>query len=424
MVELIINSVKQVSERKLCVGCGVCASICPYGAVKIVKDDENGIYKSVVSDTCKQCGLCVEVCFGIGEHLKLSLKTFGKDHEDPTLGTFLNCYVGYACDYRIRWGSTSGGIVTALLLHLLKEGIIDGALVTRMDERKPLEPKSFIAKTESDIVSASGSKYCPVSIGVALKDMMQEAGHFAVVGLPCHIYGIKKAEKIYPKLAEKISFHIGLFCGGTANFLMTEYLLKRLKIKKEEVIRINYRGMGWPGNTLVKLRGVRHSDKRDKVIFPFPFIIKSLFQPYRCVLCAEGFNKFADVSCGDAWLPEYRCDNRGTSIIITRNDIGEQVIRSAYEKGRIQIESIECVKVKQAQRSLIRHKTNNREAHFQLLRTLGKPLPVYNNMTVGIPRPTLANYIHCALLYLLRLAASKPSLWILLGAISKGFEAS
>jgi len=169
---------------------------------------------------------------------------------------------------------------------------------------------------------------------------------------------------------------------------------------------------------LIELKGI-HENKRNKLLLPYPEYwdaFSSLFLPYKCTLCADGFNKFADVSCGDAWLPEYQSDNLGTSLIITRNKIGEQLINDAHEKEWIQIENIDCVRVKQAQKSMIRFKTHNLRTRFQLLRTLGKPLPVYNNVNAEIPPLPLTNYMHCALFYLLRLIASKRYLWNLLDA--------
>ena len=101
---------------------------------------------------------------------------------------------------------------------------------------------------------------------------------------------------------------------------------------------------------LIELKGIGN-DKRDKLHLPYPHYwegLSSFFLTYRCTLCDDGFNKFADVSCGDAWLPEYRMDKLGTSIIITRNEIGEQFIYGALENGRIQLNNIDCKRVKQS----------------------------------------------------------------------------
>lgn len=410
---MVTNTVEQVAEMGLCVGCGVCRSVCPLGAVKIVRDQKKGIYKPVVSQKCNECGLCVETCFGLGINEKMGLNIFGENQKDTVLGTCSNCYVGYAHNHRIRYNSASGGIVTALLLHILEEKLVNGVLVTKMNERRPLEPMPFIARNKSEIISAAGSKYCPVPVGVALKTIMQEDGHFAVVGLPCHIYGIRKARKIYPDLAEKIVFHIGIFCGGMQSFLATEYLLRRLKVRREEVMQIAYRGEGWPGKMVIELKGTTN-DSREKMFLPYPHYWKyfgSFFLPCGCALCTDGFNAFADISCGDAWLPEYQNDNLGTSLIITRNRIGEQIVNDACGKGRIHITKIECEKVKQAQKSMIQLKTQHQVASFQLFRALGKSVPTYHSTNVEMRRPTLGAYLRCFLLYILGFIASKRSLW-------------
>jgi heterodisulfide reductase subunit A len=45
-------------DESLCVGCNVCAVVCPFGAVK---KDENGIAK-INEDLCKGCGICAARC--------------------------------------------------------------------------------------------------------------------------------------------------------------------------------------------------------------------------------------------------------------------------------------------------------------------------------------------------------------------------
>jgi len=400
----------------LCIGCGTCFSICPYSAVSIVKDDKNSTYKPIISESCKECRLCVEACFGIGVDPKLSLEIFDKGFEGPFLGTFRNCYVGHACDHEIRYNSASGGIVTALLLYMLEEKLVDGVLVTKMDQKRPLDPKPFIAKTASEVISAARSKYCPLPANVALKAIMKENGRYAVVGLPCHIYGIRKAESIYPDLANKILFHIGIFCGGTPNFLATEYLLRRLRVRKEEITNMEYRGEGWPGKMLIELKGTNENE-RNRLLLPYPDYwrgLSSFFLPYRCILCADGLNKFADISCGDAWLPEYQSNNLGLSLIMTRNEIGEGLVSGAREKRRVQLETVEFSRIKQAEKSMILFKTVNLRARTRLLKTLGKPLPACDNTDTKVLQPKLTNYLGSVLFFLLRFVALNRSMWNLL----------
>lgn len=412
---MIINSIKQVVELGLCVGCGTCVSICPFRAVKIVKDNKKGIYKPVLNEKCIRCGICLETCYGIELNPKLSMSLINES-KNSVIGTYSNCYVGYSSDNEIRYSSASGGIVSALLLFALEEKMVDGVLVSKMDEKNPLEPKPFIAKTKSDVISAARSKYCPIPVNIMLKILMQENGHYAVIGLPCHIYGIKKAESIYPEFRDKILFHIGIFCGGMPNFLATEYLLKKFKLRKEEIKKIEYRGEGWPGMMLIELKG-KHDDKRDKLLIPYPNYwegLSSFFLPYRCTLCDDGFNKFADVSCGDAWLPEYQGDKLGTSIIITRNEIGEQLINEALKNGKIQLANIDCKRVKQSQKPMIQFKTQNIRIRFQLLRTLRKPLPLFHRINIKTSQLGISIYFRCVFFYLFWFMASKRYMWFLL----------
>src|SRR5690606_8382981 len=112
----------------------------------------------------------------------LNMRVFGREPDDPLLGNYEACYVGHSMDDKIRYDSSSGGMITQILLYLLEEGLIDGALVTRMNPERPLEPEPFIARTPEDIIEARGSKYCPVPANVALREIIEEPGRYAVVG--------------------------------------------------------------------------------------------------------------------------------------------------------------------------------------------------------------------------------------------------
>jgi coenzyme F420 hydrogenase subunit beta len=408
------KNVQTVIKNGLCIGCGVCYAICPSQAINLSLDKEKGVYQSHVTDKCSNCGLCLQVCFGKGISIDSTKNNFLHTLTDPILGTYTNCYSGYALDSTLRYNSSSGGVVTALLLFALEQKIIDGVLITKMSEKTALEPQPFIARTPSEVLSAAQSKYCPVPLGVALKTLMSEKGRFAVVGLPCQLYGIKKAEHIYPHLKEKILLHIGLFCGGSPSFLATEFLIRKLCIPFGNVKKIEYRSHGQPSMMSIHVKNSSGNTKQFRT--PYTGLwssVVSLFLQYRCRLCTDAFNAFCDISCGDAWLPEYKRDELCTSLMITRTKFADQLVHSANQQKSIKLNNIEPEKIKKAQSPLIVLKGSSLLVRTRLLKTLRKPL--VNNNSIGYKsRITFPGCVTSIVFYGLSVIASKRYLWPLL----------
>lgn len=309
----------------LCTGCGTCTALCPTQALEMRVNEKKGVYEPVLTGECNECGICLRVCPGLGvDFRKLNMEIFGREPEDILLGNYEACYVAHSTDEKLRYDSSSGGMVTQVLLYLLEEGLIDGALVTRMNPEKPLEPEPFIARTSEEIIEARGSKYCPVPANVALREIIDVPGRYAVVGLPCHIQGIRKAELLNRKLRERIVYHLGILCNNTPNFKATEFLLKHINLKKEEIKKINYRGKGWPGFLSIKTknRDIKFLPKLEYWDSGFGQFFCSVI----CKLCIDHFCKFSDASFGDYWVETRK--NDGLSLVIMRKKNLMKIISS------------------------------------------------------------------------------------------------
>lgn len=375
------RTVGQVVEKKLCTGCGTCVSMCPKKAVSLFIEKKSPVYVAKVDNAvCVNCGLCLKVCPGYAvDFAQLNRKFLGKDLPADRLGillgNYLKCYNGFASDAHVRYDSSSGGLVTQLLLFALDEGIIDGVLVTRMSKDNPLESEPFIARTKKEIIEASKSKYCPVPANIALREILEKDGKYAVVGLPCHIQGIRKAEFVNKTLRARIVLHLGIFCSHTDNFYQTDYLLKRWNIKRSDVHRIDFRGKGWPGLSSIRLKSGNELN--------YPYLdwtaIHELyfFSPPRCFVCYDHTSELADVSFGDAWLPEFSNDKIGQSVVISRTMAGEMLLLKAKASKKVKLNEVSALKVAVSQ-GMVRFKKPGFFSRSIIFRLIGKEIPTYS----------------------------------------------
>jgi len=332
---------KNIGEiRDLCTGCGTCAAMCPREIIEMNVNRKKGIYEPIIVGECDECGVCIKVCPGVSvDFRELNREIFGYEGEDMLLGNHEACYVAHSTDEKLRYNASSGGMVTQILIHLIDKGIVDGALVTHMNPEKPLEPEPFIARTPEDIIEAAGSKYCPVPANIALREILREPGKYAVVGLPCHIQGIRKAEMINRKLRERIVYHLGIVCNHTPSFMATEFLLEKLGVSKNEVKSIKYRGEGWPGSLKIE------TTTGQILLLPeyWGSGFGQLFIPPRCRSCSDHMAELSDMSFADPWLREFEGENIGKTLIVLRKDI--KILDDLKKEGLCNLEPIEAEKV-------------------------------------------------------------------------------
>jgi coenzyme F420 hydrogenase subunit beta len=403
-------NISKVVRNDLCTGCGTCVAICPNEAIKIEINEKKGTYVPKINEVkCNNCSLCYEVCPGHEVDFKeLNETIFGEEPMDIMIGNFLNCYIGHSANFNIRYNSSSGGLVTHLLIFALEEGIIDGALVTRMRKDNPLKPEPFIARTKEEIIEASGSKYCPVPANIMIKEILEsrEGEKFAIVGLPCHIHGVRKAEQINKGLKNKIVLHFGLFCSKCPNFWATNYLLRNFRLNKEDILSFSYRTKGYPGSMHIQLKNGKQFHVNFWDYYDTSF--GQFFTPPRCRLCIDFTCELADISFGDAFFEEAaRQDKIGTGFVISRTEKGEKFLRSVPD---IKIDPID-VKIFDNSRdfNLIFKKSNlNVRGLF-----LHKPIPTYNRMLINDFHISLYNALFI-LIYKIGYFIASKQLWELL----------
>jgi coenzyme F420 hydrogenase subunit beta len=411
------NTVSGVINSGLCCGCGTCYALCPSQAINIQYNSLTGIYSPQISlGLCSNCGVCLKVCPGVEVNYRLlEKKYFGENRSNELIGVYRDCYTGYSCDNKLRFNSSSGGLITELLKVALETRLIAFSCITKAEVNsinKEIEIKPFLADSGEGVYKGIGSKYAPVPLNIAIKDILEKDGAYGIVGLPCHIHGIRKAQNLFPVLKKRIVFCIGLFCAKNIKLAGTYYLMKKLGIDLSEVKSLSYRGNGWPGGLTVEFLDGRNFFVNSENYYTSDF---GAFIMPRCILCCDHSNELADLSCGDAWQKKFD-DSLGTSVLLVRSSIGEKLVRHAISSKRIKLENTNPNEILVAQ-DMFDNKKRHITAAFKLWKILNKPLPQYTG--IRFVSPGMSSYFLVVSTLIKNVLSSREKLWPLLRLFCK-----
>lgn len=377
------------TNKDLCARCGMCVGVCPEYC--FIFDDENYPQRvtskctCATSAMCAACELCKNVCPGESFDVEFfSQKLFGKPYSlKNELGFFSNAYVGYATDKNLRLTATSGGVITAILICLLNEKWINGAIVTGFNYDHPEISEPIIARTKDELLKSVQSKYTVIPLNRIFRRLKKMEGKFALVGLPCHIQAFRKLSEVVPSLAEKVTLVIGLYCGRTMVQKATLSLINMLGVPLAKVKEIQYRGGRWPGEFRLFTRdGTCYSCHRDI----FMYLVR-LYSPKRCMTCIDYSNEFSDISVADAWTKEKGVWKYpgGQSIIIERTNVGRKALQLSQRKSYIKIQKIEREEAIKTHESSSNLRKKGAIIRITKLQREGKKYPDY-----GILLPTVS----------------------------------
>jgi coenzyme F420-reducing hydrogenase beta subunit len=83
---------------------------------------------------------------------------------------------------------------------------------------------------------------------------------------------------------------------------------------------------------------------------------EGMFKNVACEYCDDVLAECADVAIGDAWLPEYVTDPRGTNVVVTRDSVIDSIIQEGAERGSLALDPADVSAVVQSQASGLRHR--------------------------------------------------------------------
>ncbi len=323
------KNIQIVVANELCFGCGTCNEVCPSKAIRMEFGSMGRLLPVVDDSLCTQCGLCSKLCPGIDITGALSEKI-----EATLLGDTQEVLMGRSADEETFNNSQSGGATTETLVFLFDEGKIDAALVVSQVNHVA---KYRVVTSKQELLECQTSQYTPVDLISGLP-LVKEFEHVAVVGTPCHIEGIVKLKKQFPKKYSNIDYMLGLICAGTQSQLVVDVVKavgeSRIgSITDEEQIKwrqkkySNYKRadiaiVASDGSVRMLDNNIRHTSKQY------------LTTP-RCKLCFDKMNLYADIVYGDAWGVSGEDIKNGSNVIICRTEKGQKLISEMVSKGRL-----------------------------------------------------------------------------------------
>lgn len=403
-----------VVENGLCIGCGLCAALCPTGSLTM-QWNLNGEYNPKETKPCTiACGLCLRICpfadtgedeDSIGKGLYGGVP--GIDHR-PETGYYLAVYRGYS--ERYRPASSSGGVATWILDSLLAAGVVDH-IVCVVPTGDPERLFAFqVFETREDVRSGAGSAYYPVELSAVVRHILETPGRYAVTGLPCFIKAIRLAQQRNATLRERVVVCVGLTCGQLKSRHFTDYIASLAGVTGK-VTGVCYRGKSPDQPASNYHYRFTTADRNERKIFWNDGIAEAWtnlwFTPKACCYCDDIFAECADVTCMDAWLPEYSRDYRGTNLVIIRSPLLQDLISRGIMDGELQADPAHIQDVIRSQAGVIEFKRRSLTYRLHLGLKRGEKVP---GKRVGPERPP--RFIQREVVMKDHVRASVQSLWI------------
>jgi coenzyme F420 hydrogenase subunit beta len=335
---------ESVIRNDYCIGCGACASLTD-SPFNIQMNEFGNIIAKPVRDIDKSNISILNICPFSGyakNEDELSEIFFPKiKQKDAKIGKYLDCFAGYANEGKFREKGSSGGLGKWLGYHLLKEKRIDYfvQVISNQTNDPTLPLFDYIVTSDyNGVIMGSKSAYYPVTLVDVIKIIKKTNGRYAITGVPCFIKALRILSCEDEILKTRIKYTLGIICGGMKSANQAKIISWQLGVQPENLVNIDFRRKYKDKPASNKIYQVwscidnieRFKDAGDIYATDWG---AGFFKPNPCDYCDDIVAETADISLGDAWLPQFDIDPRGTNIVIVRNaDIHRILIDSNSNK--------------------------------------------------------------------------------------------
>lgn len=362
--DIILNNLK---NNNYDFGTGIWPFINDKFSVKINSRGEYQVYltnnSEVFSDTEIELLKETNCNYSSVNEYDVSKELFGNaSRYDKRIGFYRNLYAGHVTEGNYRENASSGGFGTWIFTELLERGYIDSVIHVKKADNNPKMFEYSISKSIDQIIAGAKTKYYPVELSEVLKIVKENPGKYAFIGVPSFVMEMRLLCKQDSVINERIKFVIGLVCGHQKSTKFADFLAWQCDIKPGNLLNINFRkklDYGPSSSYAIEVEGLIDGEKQ--VITKEMSQIynadwgKGLFKIKASDFSDDIMNETADVTLGDAWLPEYTKDSMGNNIIVVRNKTIDHIIKEAIKEKRIAIDKVDPDTIYRSQLAHYRH---------------------------------------------------------------------
>lgn len=361
-----MNVTDIITKQDYCIGCGICAAVCPKDNLFMSWSEQGELVPTSKKNCSNDCSLCLDIC-PFNDH-EINQVDIAKDvftnnsnlNYHNEIGHYLSSYVGYSNRKSQRVKGASGGMASWFLESLLQEGIVDHVIAVGNGQAKDRMFEFKILNTPEEVQACSSSKYYPVELSQVIKTVIKEKADnkYAIIALPCAIYGIRLAMRKVPCLRRRIKVLASITCGQLQNRFCTELLAIESGVPVNELLRMDFRRKSDKESAInyyqvaIQLDG-NEGVPQENLKLPMHLWTYRYFTQNACNYCDDIFGETADITFMDAWLPEYINDYRGNSLVVARTKLADSLLRKGMDEGTCHLQRIPIDKVAASQTGVI-----------------------------------------------------------------------
>ena len=332
-----IEKLSDIVDNGLCIGCGLCQSVAGKDKIKVSMSPKGRLEPKEISKISPEVfNKILNICPGtIVEGLPKEEVTSDAKH-NLVWGYYLSLCYSWSTDKKIRFESSTGGLLNGLSIYLLESKKVKFIMHTAADSKKPMRSLSKFSYNKEEILGGEGrSRYGPAATLDRFHEALDLNQPFAFVGKPCDISAIRQLSKTDSRVNKLCKYLLTLVCGGFAEFTKAQDFIESFKVKEDELSIFSYRGFGNPGRMYIKTKDAREY-KREYNSF---WGEESTWRvPFRCKICPDAIGESADIAALDTWRGgSPKGEDEGFNAAIVRTKKGLDLMYDAAKAGFIHI---------------------------------------------------------------------------------------